>query len=754
MKRIKSDTHVFGLTTALIAMLITGTLSVYFEMVCPSALTVAKAAPLSIFAEARSSDRSDQTLSGSDTIGDDSYFSNALPEPNSVDKVKLSQAYGKLPLSFEANQGQADPQVNFTSSCNGYRLSLSPTEAVVAFSDLNQKTKTRNQKPAAFHMRLVGANGSPQAEGLDQLPTRSNYFIGTDATKWRTDIPNFGRVKYEEVYPGVDLIYHGNQQQLEYDFLVAAGANPRAIKMAFEGVRRMYVDSQGDLLLHTSGGCLRQHKPIAYQEVDGIKKEIPCRFIVKGKREIGFQVAGYDITKPLVIDPVLNAVIYSRYLGESGVEMGLGIAVDSSDNVYVAGVTSSASFDGSNDVFVKKLNPTGTSVLYSVILGGGGNDRGHAIAVGFDAQYGETAYVTGQTSSGDFPTWPPSGVWDDDLSGTTDAFVARLNASGSVLFSTYLGGNGVDSANGIAVDACQAPVIEPCGSAYVTGYTDSGDFPRVNPFQNGYGGGQDAFVTKIAGGGAALEYSTYLGGSLNDTGVDIAVDNDGKAYVIGSTQSPDFPIRGTTFGQHLGGSRDAFATKMSIDGTTAEFSAYLGGSNVEDGFRIVAPFDTGFYVTGATSSPDFPTTGGHLSNNLNGLTDAFVMKITPPTYTLSGYLGGSYIDKGYGIACFGSSIYLTGETYSSDFPTTGVDTSGYSGGRDAFVTILDSNDGSRRYSTYLGGSGDEDGRRIAASTSGIYVTGYTKSSNFPRKNTSSTLQGSQDAFVTKFYRRF
>lgn len=741
MKRIKSVTHVFGLTTALIAMLITSNLSVYFERVCPSARAVVKAAPLS---EARSSDRSDQTLLGSDTIGVDSYFSTPLPEPNSVDKVKLSQAYGKLPLSFEANQGQADPHVNFTSNCNGYRLFLTPTEAVVAFSDLNQKTKTRNQKPAAFHMRLVGANSSPQVEGLDQLPTRSNYFIGSDATKWRTDIPNFGRVKYEEVYPGVDLIYHGNQQQLEYDFLVAAGANPRAIKMAFEGVRRMYVDSQGDLLLHTSGGYLRQHKPIAYQEVDGIKKEISCRFIVKGKCEIGFQVAGYDITKPLVIDPVLNAVIYSTYLGDSGVEMGLGIAVESSsDNVYVTGVTSSASFDGSNDVFVTKLNNSGTSVLYSVFLGGSGNDRGHAIAVAWD----NTAYVTGQTSSGDFPIYPKPNIWDDDLGGVTDAFIAKLSSSGSVIFSTFLGGDGIDSANGIAVDSSL--------SAYVTGFTSSLNFPHINAYQPLSGGGQDAFVTKIAGGGGFIYYSTYLGGNFEDTGVDIAVDPSAtpSAHVIGSTKSTNFPTFGTNFGHTLSGTRDAFATVMSFEGTTTEFSAYLGGNNVEDGFRIVAPTAQTFYVTGATSSPDFPTRG-LLNNNLRGLTDAFVMGISGGTYTLSGYLGGSYIDKGYGIACFGSSIYLTGETYSSDFPTTGVDTSGYSGGRDAFVTILDSDDGFRRYSTYLGGSGDEDGRRIAASTSGIYVTGYTKSSNFPRKNTNSTLQGSQDAFVTKFYRRF
>jgi hypothetical protein len=417
--------------------------------------------------------------------------------------------------------------------------------------------------------------------------------------------------------------------------------------------------------------------------------------------------------------------------------MGLGIAVDSGGNAYVTGVTSSASTNGSNDVFVKKLNYSGTSVLYSVILGGDGNDRGHAIAVASD----NTAYVTGQTYSSDFPI--VSAVWDNHFDGDSDAFIARLSSSGSVLFSTFLGGSGDESANGIAVDSSL--------SAYVTGYTTSLDFRTVNPYQPSNGGGQDAFVTKIAGGGASVYYSTYLGGNDEDTGADIAVDVESKAYVTGSTKSTNFPTANTFFGHTLSGSRDAFATKMSDDGKTTEFSAYIGGSNVEDGFRIVATNGPTFYVTGATSSPDFPTKYPY-NTPLRGLTDAYVMGITGGTYTLSRYLGGGYIDKGYGIAYRGGFIYLTGETYSSDFPIQGVNTSGYGGGRDAFVTVLN-HDGSINYSTYLGGSGDEDGRRIAASPfgSGVYLTGYTKSGNFPCKNAlDQNLSGTQDAFVTKF----
>jgi hypothetical protein len=697
--------------------------------------------------------------SDGDRASDPSDSIKELPGAASFAQFHTSQAYGELPLSFEANQGQADPQVRFTSGGSGYRLFLTSTEAVLVFSnvrselkeekvlDRNQKSKIREHKPAVLRMKMVGANRSAKVCGLGQLPGKSNYLIGNDPAKWRTDIPNYAEVQYENVYPGINLLYHGDQQGLEYDFVVAAGGNADVIRLAFEGARSMHLDVRGDLLMDTTAGAIRHHKPYAYQEVDGIKKEVPCQFVKKGPREVGFEVADYDVSKPLVIDPVVPSLGFSTYLGGSGVDMGIGIALDSIGNAYVTGETFSAdfpttsgaydrSYNGSNDVFVLKLSSAG-GLIYSTFLGGSGNDRGHAIAVASD----NTAYVTGQTYSTNFPV--TTGVWDTTHNGAADVYITRLSNTGAgPLFSTFLGGSNVDLAYGIAVDSSF--------TAYVTGLTTSTNFPTTAlAFQKTFGGVQDSFVTKIAGGGYAIYYSTYLGGNGSDKGGEVATDTSGRAYVVGSTSSTNFPTALTGFGTRLSGTSDAFVSLLSSDGKTLEFSAYLGGNDADDGIRVVVPFANTFFVIGFTSSTDFP---GVTSGNLRGPTDAFMSRITVGSIDKSIYLGGNGVDKGYGIAYSGGFIYLTGETNSNDFPTYNAYDSSYNGGRDAFVTVIEDNGSfTLRSSTFLGGSGDEDGRRIAASIYGVYVVGFTKSSNFPTTSgaISRTLKGTQDAFVTK-----
>src|SRR5213593_2593929 len=468
-------------------------------------------------------------------------------------KQQVLAAYGKLPLSFEANAGQADPQVKFLSRGSGYTLFLTPTEAVLTLTKADAHAKRRisgeatlvePEKRAAtvLRMKLLGANPTPSVTGVEELPGRSNYFIGNDSKKWRANVPTYAKVEYRDVYPGVNLVYYGNQRQLEYDFVVSPGADPKAITLAFDGVDGAAIDGLGDLVLRADGGEVRLRKPFVYQDHDGQRAVIPTRYVLKAERQVAFEVAAYDATKPLIIDPVLA---YSTYLGGSATDIGHGIAVDAAGNAYVTGDANSSDFPttlgafqptGRGPAFVTKLNATGSALAYSTYLG---NGNGNASAIAVDAA--GNAYVTGiagpnfPTTPGTFQTTPGGGL--------ADAFVTKLDPTGSALvYSTYLGGSSTDDGHGIAVD----PNCSVNCNAYVTGETASRDFPTTpGAAQTTFGGvgliGFDAFVTKLNPTGSALVYSTYLGGSVDDSGFGIAVDAAGNAYVTGLTTSSDFP---------------------------------------------------------------------------------------------------------------------------------------------------------------------------------------------------------------------
>ena len=394
------------------------------------------------------------------------------------ERSEIARAYGRLPLSFEANLGQVDQRVRFIARGINYGLFLTANEAVLTLrAPASGEQQSRSSKDYdVLRMRLLGANLKTRISGLDELPGKTNYFIGNNTRKWRKGIPSFGKVSYQNIYPGIDLIYYGNQQQLEYDFVVAPGASVRRIKMAFAGMDRIAVDADGDLVLSTTAGDLRQRRPIAYQEVNGQRQEINVRYQVRGNT-VGFEVGSYDSTRPLIIDPVL---IYSSFLGGASGEQGLGIAVDGQGSAYLTGSTISTDFpvanpfqgvkDSAGDAFVVKLNPAGTSFVYSTFLGGNGDDAGTAIAV--DAQ--GNAYVVGFTGSGSFPRTP--GVFQDSKDGSIDGFVTKLNSTGSALvYSSFLGGDNSDSALGIAVDGN--------GRAHVVGRTDSTRFRFFIPLQ-------------------------------------------------------------------------------------------------------------------------------------------------------------------------------------------------------------------------------------------------------------------------------
>jgi hypothetical protein len=754
-------------------------------------------------------------------------------------KPRMAAAFGLLPLSFEVNQGQTDGQVRFLSRGSGYSLFLTSNEAVLSLKPSRQRkgavthprlqNKTgplgiargsdwfsapsaksvdeKSEEGAILHMKLVGANPSPRVTGLEELPGKSNYFIGNDPAKWRTNVPTYAKVRYENVYSGIDLVYYGNQRQLEYDFVVAPGADPRAIRLAIqsrdrEGAVPLRIDGQGDLVLEAEGSELRLHQPVIYQEISGARQSVGGNFVIQGGpsdasaqeggRQVGFEVARYDASKPLIIDPVLS---YSTYLGGSRYDEGSGIAVDSSGNAYVTGVTDSPNFPTANafqavwgnstcgtssttppcyaDAFVTKLNANGSALVYSTYLGGAGSDGGSGIAVDSSGN----AYVTGVTGSPNFPT---ANAFQAKGGGSSDAFVTKLNATGSALvYSTYLGGSDVDQGTGIAVDSS--------GNAYVTGITLSTNYPTANAFQPAHGGGDcgggqvhyytfpcyDAFVTKLNPAGSALVYSTYLGGSGDDWGRGIAVDSSGNAYVTGITLSTNYPTANAFQATPGGGTcpagfamvpcHDAFVTKLNAAGSALVYSTYLGGSSGDCGLGIAVDSSGNAYVTGDTSSTNFPTAnafqaafgGGppYLSGGVLFLhKDAFVTKLNAAGSVLvySTYLGGSDDDDGQRIAVDSSgNAYVTGETSSTNFPTANAFQAAKGGDWDAFVTKLNAAGSALIYSTYLGGSFGDCGTGIAVDSSGnAYVTGSTQSPNFPTANPFQAA--TSGPFVTKF----
>jgi Beta-propeller repeat len=395
-------------------------------------------------------------------------------------RARASEAYGKLPLHFEANRGQAAPHVKYISRGNRHALYLTPTETVLA---LHNETTGRS---AVLQLKMVGANPAPEVSGEDELPGRVNYFRGQDRRHWQQDVPTFARVSYTGVYPGIDAVYYGNQRQLEYDFHLAPEADPAQIKLRFEGADDLRVDeATGDLLIETAAGAVRQHKPVVYQEIAGARREVASSYKLEPDGEVGFALAAYDESKPLVIDPVLA---YSSYVGASSSDTAFGVAVDAEGFAYITGnlfgafTMTPGAYDTTNagqDVYVAKINPAGGSFVYATYISAtGGNNVGNDIAI--DAQ--GNAYVTGKAAGAFFPA--TSGAYDP-TQNSLDAFVLKLNAQGnSLLYATYLGGTGADEGYGIAVDSS--------GDIYVSGSTSSNNFPVTNALQTAFGGGRDA----------------------------------------------------------------------------------------------------------------------------------------------------------------------------------------------------------------------------------------------------------------------
>jgi len=659
------------------------------------------------------------------------------PRPTSA----IAQQYGELPLSFISNAGQEDPAVRFqireqhgtlSFTSDGITLNL-PTVP----PEQNQVAKVRSgpaslvvsdsKAPTQVGIRLVFENKSPNAsiEGTAQLSGIANFFIGKDSSKWHTNVPTYANVVYHNLYSGIDLSYTGHVGLLKGTYTLGANSDPTVIRWRYKDANSVKLDTTtGDLLISASNGVtLTEKAPIAWQEHNGTQVPVTVGYMLTADGTAQFAMGDYDHTLPLVIDPGLA---YSTYLNST--QYGWGIAVDNSGSAYVTGATASTdfatggayqtTFGGGYDAFVAKLNAAGSALVYATYLGGSNSDFGEGVAVDSSG----SAYVTGNTGSANFPT--TAGAYQTIYGGgVADLFVAKLNATGSALvYATYLGGSGDDGNNpyfheGIAVDNN--------GSAYVTSGTNSANFPTTAGayqmvFGGGVGIGDDAFVVKLNAAGSALIYATYLGGSSDDASVGIAVDSNGNAYVTGSTQSANFPTTAGAYQTILRGMSDAFVVKLNAAGSGLVYATYLGGSSDDGSYGIAVDSSGNAYVTGSTSSTDFPTTVGAYKTALSWGGDAFVVKLNAAGNALvyATYLGTSGKSLGIAVNSTGNA-YVTGITTLTNFATTvGAYQTTYGGDADAFMIKLNTTGSAFAYATYLGGSGGDVGYGIAVDSSG------------------------------------
>lgn len=691
-------------------------------------------------------------------------FVNDAASPSQPDPQAVMN---RLPLSFEENRGQADSAARFIARQRGYALYLSESEARFELRGQANQRQT-------FSMKFAGAATRATVEGHQPLAGKSNYFIGDDPNDWRTDIPTFASVRQQGLYPGIDAVFYGNQQRLEYDFVVAPQADPQQIELAFDGVERFELNEQGDLLLSLGDLNLKMLKPTVYQTVNGSRLQIESHYSIRNPQSsirnqtVGFEIGDYDRNLPLVIDPVID---YSTYFGGSGTDIGYGIAIDRNRNVYITGQTSSLNYptknplqsmrDGANDAFVTKLSADGSMPVFSTYIGGrNSGDKGAAIAV----DKAGNVYFTGETNSLNFPLVNSA---QPIYRGNTDAFVCKLSIDGNVLiYSTTWGGTLQDVAHGIALDQFD--------NAYITGRTDSTNFPTKNPLQAALKGTRDVFISKFSPDGASL-YSTYLGGDLAPTvgrdeeaGYSIAVDAMANIYVTGFTTSPGFPVVGA-IQPTFAGVEDAFVAKLNAAGSALVYSTFLGGNRAEEARAIAVDPLGNAYITGYTFSLDFPTVNA-LQRIYGGSVDAFVTKLnaTGSALIYSTFLGGNGAENtgliaditpvgGIAVDNFGNA-YVTGKTESANFPVVRAIQSSLRGDNDAFVAKIDPAGSELIYSTYLGSTFtgdngfDERGLDIAVDTFGnAYVTGQVLKNDFPTMLPAQPNFGGglSDAFIIK-----
>lgn len=674
------------------------------------------------------------------------------------------------PVTFIENQGQYDPRVLFCASSGGVRFwftgdgvsyqfvrPLSSGQLLIDKNRSHDSGILSPDRPDSLEYQIVrqtfaGVSKQVKVSGEGCPSGAFNYFIGNDPHKWRRGVPHFTSIVYHDIYPGIDLRYYFNGSLVEYDLIVSPGVDPRQITLHYEGIRRLDVNSVGDLALQSPWGELVESRPVAYRTEFHQRLPVPVEYALVDSTTTRFVFTGdYDLAVATTIDPTLQ---YSTFLGGNNYDFVTDIAIDASGNAYVTGQTLSLNFptaaawQGSlaaeYDLFVSKLNASGDSLIYSTYIGGNGYDEGLGIV---RHPRGEVR-VCGWTSSTDFPTVKPQ---QPACGGGFDAFMLSLSGNGdSLLYSSYFGGSGLDRANDIALDRA--------GSTFLVGYTTSSDFPTLNAFQDTLSGSwMDAFVAGFNDSTKATIYSTYLGGSANDQGKGIAIDTGGNATIVGTTNSTDFPLQNPKQ-DSLGGGTDVFVTKLHRDGAGLIFSTYHGGEDEDIGMAIALSADGNANITGETRSVDFPRIHAlwNSCSSCPAYSNAFVTRLngTDGDLMFSTYLGsdpGDDIGSAVAVDVRGN-IIIAGATDGDYFPVANPMQGSRASGKDAFVSALRSDGSAMLYSSYLGGGSDEEASAVSIAANGdSYVAGRTRSFDFPLANPEQNQfgGGGWDGFISR-----
>ncbi len=675
--------------------------------------------------------------------------------PAALSLPAAARALESVPAWFEPNPGLLGPEVKYLSRGTGYTLLLEETGAVLSLAG--------ESTSATLRIGLAGSSPKPVIEALDPLAAHTNYLLGNQRAEWKPDVPHFGRVRYRNAYPGIDVVYLGAGRQLEYDFVVSPGANPDSIRVRFSGADSIRVDQSGSLVLALGGREIRQPKPVLYQETDGVRAPVEGRYVMARNHEVRFAIGEYNRKAPLVIDPVL---VYAGYFGGATYDVPTGIAYDPDGSVWLTGTTFSAielpvqnepyagTQVGKYDIFIAKLSiPSfGTpTLLYYTYIGGTDQDYGGQILVDHEGM----VTITGSTVSFDFPVTDNAfssqlgGAQNTDSVFNQDGVVVRINPASisgadSLVFSSYFGGTGSETPTALA--------FAPDGTLLVVGYTASIDIdPIVSPTLQPYNrGGWDAFLYAIDPYGAAgetLKFNTYFGGDSTDVATGVAADSSGAVYISGYTYSDDLPIAGDSYQGTLDSPGRAFLAKLDLTQTgldTLVYATYLGGSVLDVAEAMKIDDAGGVWLAGYTLSPDFPVTPNAFHPVFSGgVTDVFVTRLDlslprDQAITYSTYFGGAGTDICYDLALLGAGkVAIGGYTLSNNLPVPGAPAAGQSRKAlaDAFVAVLDTSrtgPDALSYSMYFGGGNNDVATKLSADPAGnLYAIGYSLSKDLP-----------------------
>lgn len=662
--------------------------------------------------------------------------------------VVTARATEESSIRFVPNQGQWSNQILFQADAshvtasfdrNGVWYQLRTPSATKPVNGQDASTPPTSETVLSQTIRAEFVGGL--AAGLvGKSPTTEKraYFLGNDPSLWKSNVPVYQQIHLNQVYDGIDIVYRGTGRQLEYDFIVSAGANPAQIEIKYEGVNSLVVGADGKLVIGTDWGQLAEQKPYVYQLVNGAKQQVAGSYRLLSPTSFSFSFPnGYDATRELIIDPTL---LYSVTFGGDSTDQGIAAAVDGAGHGYMLSRTNSNDFPSDNplasgsglNLVLTKLASDGSIAIYHTLLGGSRIDDAGGIAVLSD----ESVIIAGWTLSSDFPTLQPAGI----IPANYDIFVTHLDPSGSsVIFTTIIGGELFDLAHSIEID--------DDGSIVLLGETNSSTFPTVNPYQRSNAGGYDLCVMRLSADGQSLEYSSYMGGSSNESAAGVAIQSSGAIVLSGSSTSSDFPLANELYGNN--GPSDAVVATLSPDGSSLLFSTYIGGSNSDEGSAMAIGPDDQIVLAGTTHSPDFPTASAIQAFG-GGDRDAFVTSLSADGSALlySTYMGGGNEDEARGVAVdYLGYMYVAGLTASPDFPTANpIQT--HQGTADAFVCQLHPSLTQPLFSTYLGGPARDFANAIALDDQfNLLVTGTTESPQFPQVNAFENFHASKDVFA-------